>query len=284
MRCPKCRKGILVTDASLAELYCQRCGAVVEEKQVDTKDGLFEFADENEQGARKPTRQPTSWLHPYKNLGTERKFRASAVEESYGRAYGDFQLLWGQLRLPMHVRVYSALLWRRCYREGLTKGRSTPALAAAIVSHVCADAGNGHTIERVAETVGASVETAKSYYKTIFSRFEGTKRYKAEALEAIGRAIAKLNIDASISRLAAAYLHVMVESDMVGRRRPNAAAAAALYSACRQSGARIEQESISKALGVTEKGIRRARWVSLLPGKGRTLRVRAAISSIEFMS
>ncbi|HVA83256.1 MAG TPA: TFIIB-type zinc ribbon-containing protein [Candidatus Aquilonibacter sp.] len=114
MRCPKCRKGKLVLDASQAELYCQRCGTVVEEKLADPKTSLFEFDPENVQGARRPTRQPTSWLYPYKDLGTGRKYRASAVEESYARAVGDFQPIWGQLRLPMHVRVYSALLWRRC--------------------------------------------------------------------------------------------------------------------------------------------------------------------------
>ncbi|MGH9440312.1 MAG: TFIIB-type zinc ribbon-containing protein, partial [Terriglobia bacterium] len=123
MHCPKCRQGTLATDSELAEIYCQRCGTVIEEKIVDLRDGMLEFDDENRL-RRTSTSEVVSWIYPYKSLGSAEFASGNKVEDSYRRAYPSFEILWGSLRLPMHVRVYSALVYRKMYRRHITRGRS----------------------------------------------------------------------------------------------------------------------------------------------------------------
>jgi len=259
MRCPKCRKGKLVLDASQAELYCQRCGTVVEEKLADPKTSLFEFDPENVQGARRPTRQPTSWLYPYKDLGTGRKYRASAVEESYARAVGDFQPIWGQLRLPMHVRVYSALLWRRCYREGITRGRAVNGMAAAVARAAYLDMGIRINKKLLSDAVNVPLKTVDNYYAVVTEKL-GLREtpLRLETVALIFATVGLLDIDIAISGVAIGRMDKIIKRGGLGRRGSRVLAAAAVYLAAKNTRVRVGQASVASALGISERGLRRA--------------------------
>lgn len=257
MHCPKCKTGIIAVDSMQAELYCQRCGAVIEEQLVDMKDGLFEFDPENA-GMRRPTRETTSWMHPYKGFSNLSRAKNDLVEESYANAYPTFEILWGALRLPTHVRAYTGLLWRRCYKARLTRGRLIEPLAAAITHIAYTDMGMKRALEEAASAVDADHGTAERYFSMITKALNlKNTPFRIKTIDAIEKIAGDLGLDTGITYSAIIALDGMIGKGAIGRRKPNVVAAAAVYKAAKENKIRITQEALAKAISVSGRGIRR---------------------------
>ena len=134
MQCPSC-KADLVFDGTYWERYCPKCGLVVEEQMIDWKSG-YSFDPADALAAWVAAHGATSPVYLFKNLGSSATMGMAAryekVEASYMRAYPYFTSMWGAVRMPMHARIDSAIMYRKCARLGLTKGRSTPLVVGAI--------------------------------------------------------------------------------------------------------------------------------------------------------
>src|SRR5271157_2327914 len=128
MRCRGCRRNGVALDALAGEYYCKYCGLFAEQE--------IDYSMQWKEGA--PTSEPTSFTMVNKGLGTVTpnlpafkqpegfhlmQAPVDNVERSFAEALSILTVIWGVWQVPPYTKERSAMIYRKCIRQGLTKGR-----------------------------------------------------------------------------------------------------------------------------------------------------------------
>jgi len=163
-KCPECRSD-LVTDYKSGEVYCKKCGYIIEDSMVD-KGPEWRAFDEDQVAKKMRTGSAMKFTKQDKGLVTEidrhdrdikggavlpqrkallyrlRKWqRRSRVAESIDRnlslALPELDRMCTQLNLSKSIQEDCAYFYRRATAKGLTKGKGTEAMVAATIFLIC---------------------------------------------------------------------------------------------------------------------------------------------------
>ncbi|MBN2250577.1 MAG: transcription initiation factor IIB [Candidatus Altiarchaeota archaeon] len=159
--CSSCKGTKFISDYERGEVYCSKCGLVIE-------DTLFDFGPEWRAFDREQLdkRARTGGLLRYAKLGkgltteidkydrdikgkaipAERKAKfyrlrkwqtrskmATSLQRNLSKALPELDRMCSYLKIPGNVKEESALLYRKCAEKGIVKGRSIESMVAAII-------------------------------------------------------------------------------------------------------------------------------------------------------
>jgi len=251
-KCPRCGKNNLITDSESGELFCGKCGFVIDEKVSNTGSERT-FSDSTVNKSR--TGDGTSLTRHDQGLSTiinpinkdssgnplassmktslkrlrvwdSRSRSKNSVDRNLQQALNQLLKMKEKLSLSNSVGEKAAYIYRKALEKGLIRGRSIPALIAASLYAACRES----ELDLKMPVIDPVSCIAKIASNTKLS--EKTKRYAVKILR-------------------------KAESEqMMAGKDPMGMAASALYLASLETGNNITQRSIAEASGVTEVTIR----------------------------
>jgi transcription initiation factor TFIIIB Brf1 subunit/transcription initiation factor TFIIB len=269
MKCSGCGKADIIADTIDGEYYCPNCGL--------SFDFMFDYSVPwyKEGGPGYTTTSFTLVNKGFetrvpKNLrlkkGEKRlsksvrrmKFYRDDVEKSFAKVRRIISLVWCKWRLPQYIREESGLLYRKCARAGLTKGRDSYSMSVAVVYAAC----ESHLINRNIEGMikdlddNALISDVLNYIKVIKKRFYKVQS-KDRVQDYIEICIKKLEISSAMALEAKELEKEITHKRLEIGKRPAVVTGAIIYKASLKLGQPLNQSKIAKALKISERSIRR---------------------------
>ena len=272
MHCSVCGRGTMVLDALLGERYCSTCGLVVEDRDIDSSKDLIVGLDDY----RNPIlREPSSWLAVNKALGGKlpdlklkniatRHLRLplNKVERSYNSILPFLEIAWNMPvwagRVPKRAMVHSALLYRKCIRRGITKGRDKLAMAIAVVERSLTDCGIVYNPQESKKWLDIKPRALDGCLIAINGYSQDSKR--SRKINIMVRAMyhaEKLGLKQSGVKLARRIAESIARKKRYLHKDPYVLAGAAVYLACLKCGASISRQAVADEVDASERSIRR---------------------------
>jgi len=265
MPCPDCSSRNIILDWSLGECYCGSCGLIIEDRLVDYSDLSFTFTGD----ASSVHHSITSFMEKNHGLGTPlgkifkmltrgriRNLSPEGIERSFSDALPTLKAAWNALRLPLYLKIGSAMLYRKSIRLRLTKGRKIEGMALASIYNACENAKMPRDITKVARYLEVSPLTVYAYSKTIRREIH---RYRpsASVRDYINKGTMALELSKWISDRAFELGEEVIKGRAELGKHPAVVAGVVIYRACRENEFKMSQSKIAEALSVSERSIRR---------------------------
>ncbi len=272
MKCPACGSERLVHDHCTGEVKCENCGLVVE-TIVDTGQEWRAY-DEEQRLARaraepvKPAGRLVTLLGPPPPSGAGRRYEfarlaalhASVVEEARSVEAGarEISRLTAALQLPHGVREEAQRLFRLAQKNGLLRGSTVAAVAAACVLLACREFGLPSPLARLLQYTSADVRKVRRSYMELRTLLGGRVVVKADSpLKYVPMIASKLGLGMEVQKMAADIIRTAEEGRLLLGKPPRSCAAAALYIATVIHGRRPSRHEIAQAAGITETTLRK---------------------------
>lgn len=282
-RCPRCGKNSMITDSTMAEMFCGNCGFVLPQKIEESRQEWRAFSKE-EHESRSRTGNPFSLaMHDMglftvighankdvtgKPLSASMKntierlrtwdSRSQAHESSdrnFRQAFGELDRLKDKLALSDAVIEKTAYIYRKALEKGLVKGRTIPSLAAAALYAACRDSEVPRTLHDVANGINVKRKDVARCYRLLVRELD-LKMPIIDPIKRISRIASKAGLGEKTKRNALLILKDALEIEITAGKDPMGIAAAALYLSCVSNGENRTQKDIAQAAGVTEVTIR----------------------------
>lgn len=278
--CTRCG-GLVLTDSSTGEQFCQKCGNVILEIVEDSRPERRSFLDDSANNSR--TGAPNSLAIHDRGLATTigntgkdsagkslssvmrqdmRRLKiwdARSQTESKGRslraAFIELDKLKDKLTLTDAIVEKAALIYRKAVRKGLVRGRSIPHVLAAAAYAACRDAGTPRTINDFSNALNIKKKSISASYRMLLNELD-MKMPVIDSISCISKIASKLGLDERAKRHACKILSHANDKEITAGKGPMGLAAASLYLACIKYDLKISQREISVASGVTEVTIR----------------------------
>ncbi|MCD6324983.1 transcription initiation factor IIB, partial [Candidatus Bathyarchaeota archaeon] len=178
-KCPECGSTNLIHDYDTGETVCGSCGLVVQDVMMDKGPEWRAFTQE-EKESRSRVGIPTSYSVHDKGLSTSidridrdafgrklplstrlqmwrlRKWQIrsrvhSSIDRNLAQAMTELDRLSSKVSTPSTVKEKAALIYRKALDEGLVRGRSIAAIAAASLYAACRITGTPRSLREIAE-------------------------------------------------------------------------------------------------------------------------------------
>jgi transcription initiation factor TFIIB len=266
--CPECTSEHLVKDYQRAEILCQDCGLVLDERLLDRGPEWRSF-DFRQRARTERTGPPATVLAHDKGLTTQigwkntdafgryiphrsraqmfrlrqwqHRIRTSKIgERSLAQGLTEISTLSSRMGLPKQIREYAAVLYKRASNANLARGRSIRELAAA--SEVTLD----EPLDK--RTVGRAYRDMARELRLSF------KPQTAE--DYLSRFCNRLDLDQDVHRKCLEIAERIRGKRMVSGVTPTGVAAAIIYIACLELKVEKTQREIGRVCGVTEVTLR----------------------------
>lgn len=277
--CTRCG-GLILTDITTGERFCQSCGNVIIENIEDSRPERRSFLDNNDNSRTgvpnslaihdrglatiigrigKDSTGKSLSVAMQQNMRRLRLWDSRSQTESKGRnlkaAFVELNKLKDKLTLTDAIIEKAAFIYRKAARKGLVRGRSIPNVLAAAVYAACRDAGTPRTISDFSEALNIKKKSVSASYRMLLNELD-MKMPVANSIICISKIASKLGLDERITRHAGAILRDANDQEITAGKGPMGLAAASLYLACIKYDFKISQREISIASGITEATIR----------------------------
>jgi len=280
-KCPRCGKNSVVTDVESQEVFCSKCGLVLDERVDDSRpERTFTNSTTNKSHTGDKTtltrhdRGLSTMINPFDRDSAGNPLSASMKsslkrlrqwdsrsrvnttdERNLQQALGDLLKMKEKLSLPDAVIENASYIYRKALERKLVRGRSIAALIAAALYAACRESETPRTIKEVANSIGIKRKDLTSSYRLIFRELE-LKMPVVESVSCIAKIASKADVPEKIKRHAAKILKKAENENMLAGKHPMGLAAAALYLACATNNEPMTQKTIALASGVTEVTVR----------------------------
>ena len=282
-KCPACGDKKMVTDHDTGELFCGKCGLVVNEKITDTS---AEWRSFSKDGGADPTRTgaPTSLTMHDRGLSTiigtvnkdatgkplsasmkssierlrtwdSRSQAHSSEDRNLRQALNEMSKLKDKLALTDSVIEKASYIYRKALGKKLVRGRSIQGLVAACLYAACRDTETPRTLYDIANGMNVRKKDIARCYRLIFRELE-LKMPVVDPVKGISRIASVAKLSEKSKRNAVKILNQAKDIGLVAGKDPMGVAAASLYLACITTGEIKSQKEISIASGITEVTIR----------------------------
>ncbi len=205
-------------------------------------------------------------VYPFKGEGVSRKAMSKAakynkVEKSYWRAYVlCFTPMWSALHTPNYSRVDASLIYRKCAKIGLTKGRPTALMAAAIGFITLPAASSIKGIASWIDDLEIDTERVINCCYLITRELNmASYPFRIQTRRYIRSGVRLLKLDPKVTDRAIIILDRMLKEKKIGRIKQTPLAAALVYTAAKEMGVKLQQKQVADAFHVSERGLRRFR-------------------------
>lgn len=282
-KCPECHSPHLVRDYDRAEVLCEECGLVLDEKLIDEGPEWRAF-DTDQREARERAGPPSSIMSHDKGLSTQigwrntdaygrtiphrsraqiyrlRKWQhrirtSKSGERSLAQGLAEINTMASKMGLPRHVRESAAVLYRKASTKNLVRGRSIDEVVAATLYAACRQCGVPRTLDEIADKSNVGRKSIGRTYRTL-TRELTLRLLPQSPRDYIARFCNKLGLDIDVQRKAKEILERVEKRELASGVAPSGVAAATIYIAAMISGKPCTQKDVAEVAGVTEVTIR----------------------------
>jgi transcription initiation factor TFIIB len=281
--CSICNKSQTITDLESGELICSNCGLVISDKIQEMRPEWRAFNTE-EVNDRSRTGIPTSLARHDMGLATiigrtdkdasGRKIDAamrstmerlrvcdlrtqahSSTERNLKKAFEQLDILKSKVGLSDAIIEKSAYIYRKAQDRGFVRGRSIPAVLAAVVYIACREMGVSRTLNDVAIASNIRRTELSRTYRILVLELD-LKVPMIDLVKCIVRVANKADISEKTKYRAMNIMKDVTHNGLSAGKDPMGLAASILYLSCLNTGEHRTQLDISNAAGVTEVTVR----------------------------
>jgi len=277
--CPHCGNEELKNDSSKGILYCTKCGAILEEGEIDRQAEWRSFSAE-QQSTRTRSGAPVTFTKYDKGISTEigkgnsemyklsskkrnqyyrlRKWNKrimDSTERNLNYSLAELERQVSYLILPKSIHEEVARLYEKAVKKGVVRGRSIESIITALIYAVARSYGIPRTISELSAASGIEKREIGRAYRYI-SRQLDLRILPATAKQYIPRFVSLLGLDGKIEASAKKIIEETQTSKTISGKGPTGVAAAAIYIAAVLGGRKQTQRDIADIVGVTEVTIR----------------------------
>jgi transcription initiation factor TFIIB len=279
--CPRCGKDNLITDVESAELFCGKCGFVINER-ISNYGPERTFSDSTVDKSR--TGDRTSLTRHDKGLSTiinpvnkdssgnqlsssmksslkqlrmldSQSRSARNVDRNLQQALNELLKTKEKLFLPDAVVEKAAYIYRKALEKNLIRGRSISALIMASLYAACRESGVPRTLNEVSKLGNIKRKELSVCYRLLLKELE-LKMPVADSVSCIAKIASHTELPERTKRYAVKILRKAEIQQIMAGKDPMGMAASALYLASLHTGNNITQKAMAEASGVTEVTIR----------------------------
>ncbi|PJC51218.1 MAG: transcription initiation factor IIB [Nitrosopumilales archaeon CG_4_9_14_0_2_um_filter_34_16] len=280
-KCPRCGKDTVITDVVSQEVFCSKCGVVLDEKVNDSRpDRMFT----NSTTTRSHTGDKTTLTRHDRGLSTminpfdrdssgnplptsmksslkrlrkwdSRSRMKNNDERNLQQALLELLKLKEKLFLPDAIVEKASYIYRKSLEQKLVRGRSIAALIAAALYAACRESETPRTLQEIASTMGIKRKELTASYRLIFKELE-LKIPVADSVSCIAKIASNADLSEKTKRHAMKILKKAEKQNALAGKHPMGLAASALYLASIDLEENRTQKDIADAAGVTEVTIR----------------------------
>jgi len=289
--CPRCSMKVIITDSTTGEMFCGKCGFVINERTDQYGPGRT-FSD-NPNGNKSHAGDRTSLTRHDRGLSTiinpinkdsagkplsasmkssikrlriwdSRSNVNSSVDRNLQHALGELLKMKEKLSLSDAIAEKAAYIYRKAMEKKLIRGRSISALIAAALYASCRESGTPRTIKEVSRSNDIKKGDLAACYRMLLRELD-LKMPVVDSVQCIARIASQTGLSEKAKRYAMKILKKAEEDQMLSGKDPMGMAASSLYLASLKIGEKSSQKSIALAAGVTEVTIRnRCKGLKLL--------------------
>lgn len=281
--CPECGSRSLTRDYERAEIVCNNCGFVIDEKIMDMGPEWRAF-DYEQRVKRSRVGAPMTYTIHDKGLSTvidwrnkdsygkdiaprkraqiyrlrkwQQRIRVSnATERNLAFALTELDRVASRLDLPRNVRETAAMVYRKAVEKGLIRGRSIEGVAAASLYAACRQCKVPRTLDEIADSAKLNRKEIGRTYRFV-SRELGINLKPTTPIDYVPRFGSELNLSGEVQSKAIEILKKAMDQELTSGRGPTGVSAAAIYIASVLLGERRTQREVADVAGVTEVTIR----------------------------
>ena len=270
VNCPAC--GLSgsehVFDQDTGETVCGRCAAVVDAPDQSAAEvgiaGLNTPTPRQELGGYvgsatgMPRDATGKTIDDVYAMRRQRKWQHRTASQAAGPEsirMGDLMIrtLADKLSLPDNVRLDAAAICRRACKEGLARGRTVGAVAAASMMLAIRISGIPKTATEVEEA--ANIRRLPTHYRMLCKNL-GMYAPPPNLNTHITRIASTLGLTAAVTGRAVTILDDATNRGLTGGRSPKVVAAAVVALASKVVKNDVSMEAVAKAAGVSAPGVR----------------------------
>jgi transcription initiation factor TFIIB len=275
-QCPECN-GRVTTNT--IETVCEECGLVIDEQRIDHGPEWRAF-DKDE---RERTGAPLTAARHDRGLSTEigrgadangnelseqkrRRLGRMRREQTRGRfqskaernlahGLGEVRRISSALELSETIRDQACRLFRSAQNEGLLRGRSIEAMAAASVYGACRCNGWPRTLDDVTDPARVVQSRVTNAYTTLNTEL-GLPAQPVTPSAFVPRLASELDVSDQIRQRARRLAEASESTGATTGVRPSGFAAACLYKAGREQGRLLTQSDVAEVADVSPVTVR----------------------------
>jgi transcription initiation factor TFIIB len=281
--CPECGSKSLSRDYERAEIVCNNCGLVCDEKIMDMGPEWRAF-DYEQRVKRSRVGAPMTYTIHDKGLSTvidwrnkdsygkdiapkkraqiyrlrkwQQRIRVSnATERNLAFALTELDRVASRLHLPRNVRETAAVCYRKAVEKGLIRGRSIEGVSAASLYAACRQCGVPRTLDEIADAAKLNRKEIGRTYRFV-ARELGINLKPTTPIDYVPRFGSELGLSGEVQSKAIEILKKAMSQELTSGRGPTGVSAAAIYIASVLLGERRTQREVADVAGVTEVTIR----------------------------
>lgn len=277
--CPECGNTRFIEDQSRGELYCEKCGYVMQQEIIDTGQEWRAF-DSEQMSRRARSGAPLTFTKHDKGLTTEigkglgelykvparkraqyyrltkwHKRLIKSKDRNLSFALSELQRIVSFLNLPRPIHERIAKYYEEAVNKGLVRGRSIESVVAALTYAVSREFGSPRTLDEISEASGVDKREIGRTYRYI-ARELNVRILPADPTTFVPRFCSMLGLSDKVQAKSIDILHKAKKYDITSGKGPTGVAAAAIYVATVLGGEKRTQREVADIVGVTEVTIR----------------------------
>ncbi len=281
--CPECSSTSVARDYERAEIICNGCGLVIDEKIVDGGPEWRAF-DQEQRNKRARTGAPMTYTIHDKGLSTvidwrnkdgygkdiparkraqmyrlrkwQQRIRVSnSSERNLAFALTDLDKVASRLSLPKGTREQAAVVYRKAVEKGLIRGRSIEGVSAAALYAACRMCNIPRTLDEVSIASKLNRKEIGRTYRFIMRELN-INLSPTTPVDYVPRFGSELKLSGETQAKAIEIIRVAMDKELTSGRGPTGVAAASIYIASVLLGERRTQREVADVAGVTEVTIR----------------------------
>ena len=280
-KCPRCGKNNLVTDAESSELFCAKCGFVIDER-VSNFGPERTFSDSSTNKSRTGDRTSltrhdqglSTIINPINKDSSGNPLSASmktsikrlriwdnrsrtnrSVDKNLQQALGELLKMKEKLSLSDAIVEKAAYIYRKAMEKKLVKGRSISSLIAASLYAACRESGTPRTLNEISNSINIKRKNLAVCYRMILKELD-LKMPVVDSISCIAKIASSADLSEKSKRYAVKLLKKAEEEKILAGKDPMGMAASALYLASLETGENVGQRTLALAGGITEVTIR----------------------------
>jgi len=280
-KCSICGKNSIVTDIESGELFCAKCGFVINEKVFDNSIGRI-FLDNpinkihtgdkttltrhdgglstiinpiNKDSTGKPLSASMKSSITRLRIWDSRSRAKDSTDRNLQYAFKELLKMKEKLFLSDVIVEKAAYIYRKAMEKELVKGRTISSLIAAALYAACRESGTPRTLKEVSNSINIKRKNLALCYRLLVKELD-LKMPVIDSVSCIAKIASNANLSEKTKRHAMKILKKAEEEKILAGKDPMGMAASALYVASLEKGENITQKILAEAAGVTEVTIR----------------------------